>query len=49
VNLSIHQTASDEPHDAQFKRLAAETERKCPVSNLLRNGLAITLDASLAG
>jgi osmotically inducible protein OsmC len=35
--------------DAQFKRLAVEAEKKCPVSNLLRNGLAITLDASLAG
>ena len=30
-----------------FKRLADEAEKKCPVSNLLRNGLAITLDASL--
>jgi osmotically inducible protein OsmC len=33
--------------DAAFKRLAAEAEKKCPVSNLLRNGLSITLDASL--
>jgi lipoyl-dependent peroxiredoxin len=32
----------------QFKRLAEEAEKKCPVSNLLRNGLSITLDASLA-
>jgi|SRR5690606_10610635 len=31
-----------------FRRLAAEAEQKCPVSNLLRNGLTITLDASLA-
>jgi osmotically inducible protein OsmC len=31
-----------------FVRLAEEAEKKCPVSNLLRNGLAITLDASLA-
>ncbi|HXS10615.1 MAG TPA: OsmC family peroxiredoxin [Candidatus Krumholzibacteria bacterium] len=30
-----------------FKRLADEAEKKCPVSNLLRPGLAITLDASL--
>lgn len=30
-----------------FKRMASEAERKCPVANLLRNGLAITLDASL--
>jgi osmotically inducible protein OsmC len=30
-----------------FKRLADEAEKKCPVSNLLRNGLAISLDASL--
>jgi len=30
-----------------FKRLADEAEKKCPVSNLLRNGLTITLDASL--
>ena len=32
---------------ADFARLADEAEKKCPVSNLLRNGLAITLDASL--
>lgn len=32
---------------ATFERLAAEAEKKCPVSNLLRNGLAITLEASL--
>ena len=32
---------------ATFKRLAAEAEKKCPVSNLLRSGLAITLEASL--
>jgi osmotically inducible protein OsmC len=31
-----------------FKRLAEEAEKKCPVSNLLRPGLEITLDASLA-
>lgn len=31
-----------------FKRFADEAEKKCPVSNLLRNGLEITLDASLA-
>jgi osmotically inducible protein OsmC len=31
-----------------FKRLADEAEKKCPVSNLLRNGLQITLDADLA-
>ena len=30
-----------------FKKLADEAEKKCPVSNLLRPGLAITLDASL--
>ncbi len=33
--------------NAAFKRLADEAEKKCPVSNLLRNGLAITLDAAL--
>lgn len=32
---------------ADFERLAEEAERKCPVANLLRNGLAITLEASL--
>ncbi|HEX5418708.1 MAG TPA: OsmC family peroxiredoxin, partial [Gammaproteobacteria bacterium] len=32
---------------AEFKRLAAEAEKKCPVSNLLRPGLSITLDAEL--
>ncbi|HET6463940.1 MAG TPA: OsmC family protein [Candidatus Krumholzibacteria bacterium] len=30
-----------------FKRLAVEAEQKCPVSNLLRAGLTITLDAAL--
>jgi len=34
--------------DATFKRLAAEAEQKCPVANLLRSGLTITLDAALA-
>jgi organic hydroperoxide reductase OsmC/OhrA len=33
--------------NATFQRLADEAEKKCPVSNLLRPGLAITLDASL--
>ena len=32
---------------SDFARLADEAEKKCPVANLLRNGLAITLDASL--
>ena len=31
-----------------FARLAEEAEKKCPVSNLLRSGLEITLDAALA-
>lgn len=31
-----------------FARLAAEAERTCPVSNLLRPGLTISLDAALA-
>jgi osmotically inducible protein OsmC len=34
--------------DATFKRMADEAEKKCPVSNLLRPGLAISLDAALA-
>jgi len=33
--------------NAAFKRLADEAEKKCPVSNLLRSGLAISLDAAL--
>jgi len=33
--------------DAAFKQYASEAEKKCPVSNLLRPGLTITLDASL--
>jgi lipoyl-dependent peroxiredoxin len=33
--------------NATFQRMADEAEKKCPVSNLLRPGLAITLDASL--
>jgi osmotically inducible protein OsmC len=32
---------------ASFTRFAEEAEQECPVSNLLRNGLEITLDASL--
>ena len=34
--------------DEAFKRYAAEAEKKCPVSNLLRNGLSITLEAQIA-
>jgi lipoyl-dependent peroxiredoxin len=33
--------------DATFKRLADEAEKRCPVSNLLRSGLEISLDAAL--
>jgi len=33
--------------DAAFRQYAAEAEKKCPVSNLLRNGLKISLEASL--
>lgn len=33
--------------NAAFKQLAVEAEKGCPVSNLLRNGLTITLDAAL--
>jgi osmotically inducible protein OsmC len=33
--------------NAAFKQLADEAEKNCPVSNLLRNGLSITLDAAL--
>jgi organic hydroperoxide reductase OsmC/OhrA len=32
----------------QFRQLAAEAEGKCPVSNLLRPGLTISLAAELA-
>jgi osmotically inducible protein OsmC len=34
--------------DATFKRLAGEAEQRCPVANLLRPGLEISLDAALA-
>ncbi|HVF85586.1 MAG TPA: OsmC family protein [Abditibacteriaceae bacterium] len=34
--------------EVQFQQLAIEAEKACPVSNLLRPGLEITLDASLA-
>jgi osmotically inducible protein OsmC len=34
--------------EAAFKRLAGEAEQRCPVANLLRPGLEITLDARLA-
>ena len=33
--------------EADFARLADEAEKQCPVSNLLRPGLTISLDASL--
>ena len=33
--------------NATFMRMADEAEKKCPVSNLLRPGLTITLDAAL--
>jgi lipoyl-dependent peroxiredoxin len=33
--------------EAAFKQYAIEAEKKCPVSNLLRPGLTITLDATL--
>ncbi len=33
--------------NATFKKFAEEAEKNCPVSNLLRNGLTITLDAAL--
>jgi len=33
--------------EADFKRLAEEAEKQCKVSNVLRNGLTITLDAAL--
>lgn len=32
----------------QFRELAAEAERRCPVSNLLRPGLTISLEVELA-
>ena len=34
---------------AAFARLADEAEKRCPVSNLLRPGLSISLDATLQG
>ncbi len=34
--------------EATFKQLAEEAEKSCPVSNLLRPGLTISLDANLA-
>ena len=33
---------------ADFERIAAEGEQKCPVSNALRGNVEITVDASLA-
>lgn len=33
--------------EATFKRLAEDAEKQCPVSNLLRNGLTISLEARL--
>lgn len=35
--------------DDAFARLAGEAEQKCPVSNLLRSGLTISLAAALDG
>jgi osmotically inducible protein OsmC len=34
-------------NEAAFRQYASEAEKKCPVSNLLRHGLTITLEASL--
>jgi osmotically inducible protein OsmC len=34
-------------NETAFRQYAIEAEKKCPVSNLLRNGLKITLEASL--
>jgi osmotically inducible protein OsmC len=34
--------------DARFKELAAKAERRCPVSNALRNNVQISVDAALA-
>ncbi|HEX9996747.1 MAG TPA: OsmC family protein [Abditibacterium sp.] len=34
--------------EAEFEQLAEEAEKICPVSNVLRGGLTITLDATLA-
>jgi osmotically inducible protein OsmC len=33
---------------ATFKQIAEEADKGCPVSNLLRSGLAIEIDAALA-
>ena len=33
--------------DAAFKKYAEDAEKKCPVSNLLRNGLKISLEAQI--
>ncbi|HEX5515314.1 MAG TPA: OsmC family protein [Gammaproteobacteria bacterium] len=33
---------------ASFKQMADEAEKQCPVSNLLRNGLSISLEANLS-
>ena len=46
VHLETRGKVDGVDNDA-FKRLADEAEKKCPVSNLLRPGLQITLDASL--
>lgn len=35
--------------ESEFQELAVEAEKICPVSNLLRFGLLISLDARLAG
>lgn len=35
--------------NAQFQRMAQEAEQHCPVSNLLRHGLKISLEAKLRG
>lgn len=34
--------------EAAFKEIAEEADKSCPVSNLLRSGLTIELDAALA-
>jgi osmotically inducible protein OsmC len=50
INKMLLETQGQVPgmSEAAFKEYAAAAEKKCPVSNLLRPGLTISLEASLS-
>ncbi|MHB0856839.1 MAG: OsmC family peroxiredoxin [Anaerolineae bacterium] len=47
MQLRVRVTGSD-METSRFQEIVAEADRGCPVSNVLRHGLAIEIDAALA-